>query len=186
PIIGSAAAGHVHEAGADRHREDRRSAHPRRPARSRHCQLGRSGRRPAPFAAEQRTVESLLYVHPRALPANQLVARTRRGSAGLPNLCRDRPSAPAPNPALGAGREPERQSRPMTLLDLPAGLDLGALRTLATGPKPTHEATALPDGKVPAISYLRVSTKDQATRNGLEEGLSIPAQRDAAQRKADQ
>ena len=37
-----------------------------------------------------------------------------------------------------------------------------------------------------AISYLRVSTKDQATRNGLEEGLSIPAQREAAQRKAEQ
>src|SRR5690606_5478856 len=74
----------------------------------------------------------------------------------------------------------------MTLLDLPAGLDLGALRTLAAGPKQTSEAAALPDGKVPAISYLRVSTKDQATRNGLEEGLSIPAQRDAAQRKADQ
>ncbi|GAA1109122.1 hypothetical protein GCM10009605_49690 [Nocardiopsis composta] len=74
----------------------------------------------------------------------------------------------------------------MTLLDLSAGLDLGALRTLAAGPKQTSEAAALPDGKVPAISYLRVSTKDQATRNGLEEGLSIPAQRDAAQRKADQ
>lgn len=39
---------------------------------------------------------------------------------------------------------------------------------------------------MPAISYLRVSTKDQATRNGLEEGLSIPAQREAAQRKAEQ
>lgn len=38
----------------------------------------------------------------------------------------------------------------------------------------------------PAVSYLRVSTKDQATRNGLEEGLSIPAQREAAQRKAEQ
>ena len=37
-----------------------------------------------------------------------------------------------------------------------------------------------------AISYLRVSTKDQATRNGLEEGMSIPAQREAAQRKAEQ
>ncbi|WP_201521386.1 hypothetical protein [Gulosibacter hominis] len=66
------------------------------------------------------------------------------------------------------------------------GLDLDALRTLAACPKPSHEATALPDGKVPAISYLRVSTKDLATRNGLEEGLSIPAQREAAQRKADQ
>ena len=37
-----------------------------------------------------------------------------------------------------------------------------------------------------AISYLRVSTKDQATRHGLEEGLSILAQREAAQRKAEQ
>ena len=73
----------------------------------------------------------------------------------------------------------------MTLLDLPAGLDLGALRNLATGPKLSCEQI-LPDGKVPAISYLRVSTKDQATRNGLEEGLSIPPQREAAQRKADQ
>ena len=73
----------------------------------------------------------------------------------------------------------------MTLIDLPAGLDLGALRTLAAGPKLSCEQV-LPDGNVPAISYLRVSTKDQATRNGLEEGLSIPAQRDAAQRKADQ
>lgn len=36
------------------------------------------------------------------------------------------------------------------------------------------------------MSYLRVSTKDQATRNGLEEGLSIPAQREAAARKAEQ
>ncbi|GAA1171000.1 hypothetical protein CGLAUT_10095 [Corynebacterium glaucum] len=73
----------------------------------------------------------------------------------------------------------------MTLIDLPAGLDLGALRTLAAGPKLSCEQV-LPDGNVPAISYLRVSTKDQATRNGLEEGLSIPAQREAAQRKADQ
>ena len=73
----------------------------------------------------------------------------------------------------------------MTLLDLPAGLDLSALRSLA-GPATQALDVALPDGKVPAISYLRVSTKDQATRNGLEEGLSIPAQREAAQRKADQ
>lgn len=73
----------------------------------------------------------------------------------------------------------------MTLIDLPAGLDLGALRSLAGAAKLTEDI-ALPDGKVPAISYLRVSTKDQATRNGLEEGLSIPAQREAAERKAAQ
>ncbi len=73
----------------------------------------------------------------------------------------------------------------MTLLDLPAGIDLSILRSLANGVYPAADVT-LPDGKVPAISYLRVSTKDQATRNGLEEGLSIPAQREAAERKADQ
>ena len=35
-----------------------------------------------------------------------------------------------------------------------------------------------------AVIYLRVSTRDQATRGGREEGFSIPAQRDATKRKA--
>src|SRR5579862_8994379 len=35
-----------------------------------------------------------------------------------------------------------------------------------------------------AVIYLRVSTKDQATRGGEAEGFSIPAQRDACLRKA--
>ena len=35
-----------------------------------------------------------------------------------------------------------------------------------------------------AAIYLRVSTKDQATRGGESEGFSIPAQRDAALHKA--
>ncbi len=37
-----------------------------------------------------------------------------------------------------------------------------------------------------AVSYLRVSTRDQAERGGTEEGFSIPAQREANQRKADE
>ncbi len=76
----------------------------------------------------------------------------------------------------------------MTPIHLPAGIDLAALSALAAD-KHRQTATAReerPDGLVPAVSYLRVSTKDQATRNGLEEGLSIPAQREAAQRKAEQ
>jgi len=74
----------------------------------------------------------------------------------------------------------------MTTLDLPAGLDLAGLRALArTRPAPGG-TTPDPDGLLPAISYLRVSTKDQATRNGLDEGLSLPAQREAADRKAQQ
>lgn len=35
-----------------------------------------------------------------------------------------------------------------------------------------------------AVAYLRVSTKEQATRGGEAEGFSIPAQRDACRRKA--
>src|ERR1700742_2205738 len=35
-----------------------------------------------------------------------------------------------------------------------------------------------------AYLYLRVSTKEQATRGGEAEGFSIPAQRDACRRKA--
>lgn len=37
-----------------------------------------------------------------------------------------------------------------------------------------------------AVSYLRVSTKEQAEKGGQAEGFSIPAQRQANQRKADQ
>jgi site-specific DNA recombinase len=37
----------------------------------------------------------------------------------------------------------------------------------------------------PAVVYLRVSTKDQARRNGEPEGYSLPAQRGAVQRKAE-
>ena len=36
-----------------------------------------------------------------------------------------------------------------------------------------------------AVIYLRVSTKDQASRGGEAEGFSIPAQREACLRKAD-
>ena len=35
-----------------------------------------------------------------------------------------------------------------------------------------------------AVSYVRVSTREQAERGGHEEGFSIPAQRDANRRKA--
>ncbi|WP_052466908.1 recombinase family protein [Mobilicoccus massiliensis] len=37
-----------------------------------------------------------------------------------------------------------------------------------------------------AVSYLRVSTKEQAEKGGQAEGFSIPAQREANQRKAEQ
>ena len=37
-----------------------------------------------------------------------------------------------------------------------------------------------------AVSYLRVSTKEQAEKGGNAEGFSIPAQREATRRKAEQ
>ena len=37
-----------------------------------------------------------------------------------------------------------------------------------------------------AVSYLRVSTREQAERGGTEEGFSIPAQREANVRKANE
>src|SRR6478609_9640154 len=38
---------------------------------------------------------------------------------------------------------------------------------------------------VASVSYLRVSTKEQAERDGDPEGYSIPAQREANKRKAE-
>ena len=49
--------------------------------------------------------------------------------------------------------------------------------------KPTSDdALAVPE--LLAVSYLRVSTREQAERGGTEEGFSIPAQREANARKA--
>ncbi|KFI81943.1 DNA invertase Pin-like site-specific DNA recombinase [Bifidobacterium psychraerophilum DSM 22366] len=48
----------------------------------------------------------------------------------------------------------------------------------ATSDAPARETTAL------AVSYLRVSTKEQAEKGGTDEGFSIPAQREANLRKA--
>ena len=48
----------------------------------------------------------------------------------------------------------------------------------------SEESTDAP--VVLAVSYLRVSTREQAERGGTEEGFSIPAQREANVRKADE
>jgi DNA invertase Pin-like site-specific DNA recombinase len=44
--------------------------------------------------------------------------------------------------------------------------------------------TAAPAGAKTALSYVRVSTREQAERNGSPEGYSIPAQAEACRRKA--
>lgn len=53
----------------------------------------------------------------------------------------------------------------------------------------TEPASSLidpPDGAALAVTYLRVSTKEQAEKGGTDEGFSIPAQRQANRRKAEQ
>lgn len=53
--------------------------------------------------------------------------------------------------------------------------------TPATSPAATPTPVAQP---ATAVTYLRVSTKEQAEKGGSDEGFSIPAQREANQRKA--
>jgi len=48
----------------------------------------------------------------------------------------------------------------------------------------TETTDPAPEAKT-AVIYLRVSTREQATRDGQAEGFSIPAQRDALHRKAE-
>lgn len=50
---------------------------------------------------------------------------------------------------------------------------------------PALDSCRMPSGEALAVSYLRVSTKEQAEKGGKDEGFSIPAQRDANQRKAE-
>ncbi len=57
-----------------------------------------------------------------------------------------------------------------------------SITTLSTRP-PVAEAEK---PMLLAVSYLRVSTREQAERGGTEEGFSIPAQREANARKADE
>lgn len=49
---------------------------------------------------------------------------------------------------------------------------------------PTAQAPADEAPAVTAVTYQRVSTKEQASKGGRDEGFSIPAQREANTRKA--
>ena len=55
---------------------------------------------------------------------------------------------------------------------------------MSTITRPAEAATDVP--VLLAVSYLRVSTREQAERGGTKEGFSIPAQREANRRKADE
>ena len=51
------------------------------------------------------------------------------------------------------------------------------MSTATLDTKTSEQATVAP--VLLAVSYLRVSTREQAERGGTEEGFSIPAQREA-------
>ena len=53
-----------------------------------------------------------------------------------------------------------------------------------TAPAPATTDAEADAPSLLAVSYLRVSTREQAERGGTDEGFSIPAQREANQRKA--
>ena len=76
-----------------------------------------------------------------------------------------------PPTATGSARvEPRESEPPMT--------------TVADDP--TASLIDPPRGGAVAVSYLRVSTREQAEKGGTDEGFSIPAQREATRRKAEQ
>lgn len=58
------------------------------------------------------------------------------------------------------------------------------MSTARLSTKTSNEAAEAP--VLLAVSYLRVSTREQAERGGTDEGFSIPAQREANARKADE
>lgn len=57
---------------------------------------------------------------------------------------------------------------------------------MTTTPDPTNSLITPPQHGALAVCYLRVSTREQAHKGGTDEGFSIPAQRDAVHRKAEQ
>jgi len=50
---------------------------------------------------------------------------------------------------------------------------------------PSTEVAGRPDTAAPAVTYLRVSTREQAEKGRQDEGFSIPTQREANHRKAE-
>lgn len=82
----------------------------------------------------------------------------------------------------------EQRSEPVVGDALDNFGDRSGNRSMQVSPSPTiqNSAEQLAQELTPrrAVSYLRVSTREQARRGGREEGFSIPAQRAANKRKA--
>ena len=97
-------------------------------------------------------------------------------------------STDSPDPR-NPGEAPNRSSagEPRGALDIPHEESVNEDMNTFTTPFASQDAiTFLAQELTPkrAVSYLRVSTREQAQRGGHEEGFSIPAQRAANKRKA--
>ena len=103
-------------------------------------------------------------------------------------------TTPASNNANAACSQPSSGSPPTTPADSPLSLDRADLpaRQAADTRRPARPsqgnplAAALGEAFTPkrAVSYIHVSTREQAQRGGAEEGFSLPAQREANRREA--
>ena len=94
----------------------------------------------------------------------------------------------SPNPQ-NPGEAPNRSpaGEPRRALDIPHEESVNEDMNTFTTPFASQDAMALLAQELTpkrAVSYLRVSTREQAQRGGHEEGFSIPAQRAANKRKA--
>ena len=89
------------------------------------------------------------------------------------------------NPGEAPNRSPAGE--PRGTLDIPHEESVNEDMNTFTTPFASQDAMALLAQELTpkrAVSYLRVSTREQAQRGGHEEGFSIPAQRAANKRKA--
>ena len=72
---------------------------------------------------------------------------------------------------------------PLVLAPLLLGKETRPM-TITAPPPPALDLDYIGETTCLAVSYLRVSSKEQAERGGRDEGFSIPAQREANLRKA--
>ena len=97
----------------------------------------------------------------------------------------DAPQSPQRHPAAGLDGSPAAESG--DALDNSAEESVnGSMKSQSLSAAAAEPIGLLARELMPkrAVSYLRVSTREQAERGGREEGFSIPAQRAANKRKA--
>ncbi len=127
--------------------------------------------------SNQQTGQGVASIRTAANTAGETTAAQQRNAgrrmAGRVNAVVQHEHVDPAGPATAALDRPRRQPQQ------PQPMQKDEMTTAEPG-----AAATAPNLSKTAITYLRVSTADQATRGGRDEGFSIPAQRDANTRKA--